>query len=159
MRAILKFITQDYTNLSAGDLSDWYDLAQADNITRLNAQVRDAGTRGRRNLGWRENTTDTHPGAIDPTTGGAAAAQPKTLVCSWTEPAANKPDYCYALYGSVSTGFTPDVSNLIGIIKFPDLTFTYIGLTTGLPYYFRMRGLSTSGFMGTLEAEYTGTPT
>lgn len=159
MRSVLKFITQDYTNLSAGDLSDWYDLAQADNITRLNAQVRDAGKRGRRNLGWRENTTDSDPGAIDAPTAGAATAQPKTLVCAWVEPAANPPDYCYALYASISTGFTPDISNLIGIIKFPAVTFTYTNLVTGTAYYFRCRGLSCSGFLGTLDTEWTGTPT
>jgi len=159
MRSILTFITQDYTNLSAADLSDWYDLAQADNLTRLNAQVRDAGQLGRRNLGWRENTTDAPPAAVDTPTGGAAAAQPRTLVLSWVDPVANPPDYCWQIFRSILTGFTPDISNQVAIVKFGTNVHTDIGLTTGVPYYYRMRGLSTSGFLGDLHAEFTGTPT
>lgn len=158
LRSVLRFTSQDYANLSAADLAEWKEKAESDNITRLNAQVRDAQTRARRNLGWRENLTDADPGAIDATTGGAAAAQPKTLVVSWSDPAANLPDYCYSIFMSESTGFTPDISNLVGVVKFGVNTLTVPGLTTGQTYYFRTRGQSTSGFLGTLDSEFSGTP-
>lgn len=159
IRAVFKFVAQNYATLAAGDITDWTNLAAADNITPLDAQIRDAVSRARRNLGWRENTTDSDPGAIDAPTGGTATVQPKTLVVGWTEPAANKPDSCYALYGSTTTGFTPDVSNLIGVIAFPTVSFTYTRLVSGTPYYFRVRGISKSGKLGTLLAQWTGTPT
>lgn len=158
VRSTFAFITQDWKNLIAGDKAEWAAAALADNITGLDAQVRDAVGRARRNLGMRINLTAVDPGAIDAPTGGTAVVQPKTLVVGWTEPAANKPDYAYILYGSKTTGFTPDISNIIAVVKFPIITFTYARLTTGVPYYFRVRGISKSGKLGTLLAQWTGTP-
>jgi hypothetical protein len=158
IRSVFRFISQDYKNLTAGQQNDWVVLAAADNITPLDAQIRDAITRARRNLGWRMDNTAVDPGAIDAPTGGTATVQPKTLVVGWTEPAANKPDYCYALYASTTTGFTPDVANLIAAVKFPTVSFTHTHLITGTPYYYRVRGLSKSGKLGTLLAQWTGTP-
>ena len=158
IRSVFRFITQNYTTLDAGDKADWTALALADNITPLDAQIRDAIQRARRNLGWRENVHDAAPGAIDAPTGGTAVAQPKTLVVAYVEPAANKPDSCYVVYSSTVTGFTPDVSNIVAVIAFPGLTFTYTHLVTGTPYYFRVRGMSKSGLLGTLLAQFTGTP-
>jgi len=158
IRAVFKFTAQNYTHLLTADLTDWTGLAAADNITPLDAQIRDAVTRARRNLGWRENVTDADPGAIDAPTAGTATVQPKTLVVGWTDPGANKPDSCFALYGSTVTGFTPDISNLIGVVEKSTFSFTYTHLVSGTPYYFRCRGISKSGKLGTLLAQWTGTP-
>jgi hypothetical protein len=158
IRSVFKFVAQNYAALLAADITDWTGLAAADNITPLDAQIRDAVTRARRNLGWRENVTDVDPGSIDAPTSGTAVVQPKTLVVGWTDPAANKPDSCFALYGSITTGFTPDISNLIGVTEKSIFSFTYTHLITGTPYYFRVRGISKSGKLGTLLAQWTGTP-
>jgi len=159
IRSVFKFITQNYDQLTAGERAEWAALALADNITPLDAQVRDAIQRARRNLGWRESPTVADPASIGAPTAGAAAAQPKTLVLSWLNPGANLPDSCTAIYASETTGFTPDISNLIGVVDFVVLSFTYTHLVSGRPYYFRNRGLSKSGFLGTLQAQWTGTPT
>ena len=153
VRSVFGFLTKDFTNLSAGDISDWEDLAAAENLTALNAQIRDGVDRGRRNLGWRENTTDVDPAQVDAAQTMTLTAQPKTIIVSWTDAAANKPDYCWAIYRSLTTGFTPDISNLVGIVKYGLLSFTDKGLTTGVEYFYRLRGLSTSGFLGSLIAE------
>lgn len=159
VRAVFGYIAQDYANLAAGDISDWTTLAAGDNITPLNAQIRDAVDRARRNLGWRENTTDASGSTVDAPTGGSATAQPKTLVLDWTDPVANQPDYCYAIYRSESTGFTPDISNLIGVVPVAQTTYTDPNLTAGTEYFYKVRGLSTAGDLGTLSAEFSGTPT
>lgn len=158
LRQVLKFLSQDYTNLAAGDISDWEGEAEADNITALNAQIADGVERARRNLGWRENLTDADPGAVDDPINGAATAQPKTLVLTWDDPAANAPDYCWAIYASTTSGFTPDISNLVGVTKHDVETFTHTNLTSGTTVYYRIRGLSTSGFLGDLCTEFSGTP-
>ncbi len=159
IRSVFKFITQNYKNLLPADLSDWEALATTNDVTPLNAQVADACGRARRNLGWRENTTDADPAQIDAVTGAAAVAQPRTLVLGWTAPVANQPDSCYAIYRSTVTGFTPDISNLVAVVEKDVLSYTDVGLTAGVPYYYRIRGLSKSGFLGTLVTEFTGTPT
>ena len=159
VRTVFGWLAQDYANLSAGDISDWEDLAAGDNITALNAQIRDGVARARRNLGWRENTTDT--GSTQPAvpTGGAAVAQPHTLVLGWTDPAGDVADYCVAIYSSIITAFTPDISNLVGIVPIGAEAFTHIGLTAGVEVFYRIRGMNTDGVLGVLHAEFSGTPT
>lgn len=159
VRTVFGFIAQDYANLSDADISDWQDLADGDNITPLNAQIRDAVDRARRNLGWRENTTDTGSTTPAAPTSATATAQPKTLVLDWTDPAADVADYCIAIYASTSTGFTPDISNLVGIVDVGVETWTHIGLTAGTEVFYRARGINTDGELGALIAEFSGTPT
>ena len=159
IRSVFKFVTQNFDMLTVGHKAEWTAAALADNITALDAQIRDAITRCRRNLGWRESMVDADPASIGAPTAGAAVAQPKTLVLGWANPGANLPDSCTVIYGSTTTGFTPDVSNIIGVVDFTVLSFTYTHLVTGTPYYFRNRGMSMSGFLGTLQAQWTGTPT
>lgn len=159
IRSVFKYITQDWANLSAADIQDWDNAAAADNITGLDAQVRDAITRARRNLGWRENLTDTPLGTIDPPTSPTTTAQPKTLVLDWTRPISNQGDYTAAIYMSTSMGFTADISNLIGVITVTSLTLTVPNLITGTTYYWRVRETDTAGGLGTLSAEDSGVPT
>jgi hypothetical protein len=159
VRSVFGFISQDYKNLLPAQKADWAGIAANTDITPLNAQQATDVDRARRNLGWQQDLTAVNPASIDAPTAGAAAAQPKTLIVTWTDPAANKPDYCYAIYSSTVTGFTPDISNLIAVVKFGTNTYTHRNLVTGTPYYYRIRGLSKSGFLGTLEAQFTGTPT
>ena len=158
VRSVFGWIAQDYTNLSDADISDWEDLAAGDNITPLNAQIRDAVGRARRNLGWRENTTDTGSTTPAAPTGATATAQPHTLVLDWTDPAGDVADYCIAIYSSLVTTFTPDISNLVGIVPVSTETWTHIGLAAGTPVYYRARGINTDGVLGALIAEFTGTP-
>lgn len=159
IRAAFKWITQGYAVLPSADKAEWAAAAVADNITPLDAQVRDAIDRARRNLGWRENKTAADPASISVPTSPTATAQPKSLVIAWVDPASSKPDACWAIYGSISTGFTKDISNLIAVVAHDTFTWTYKGLTTGVAYYFQVRGMSKSGFLGTATAQFTGTPT
>jgi hypothetical protein len=158
MRAAMKFVTQDWKNLSAANQDTWADLAATDNITKLNAMVRYDQRLTRRNLGiWRtpDATAGTTPSA--PTI-GSPTAQPKTLVLAWTA-GANAPEYTWYLYRSLNTGFTADVSNLIAIIAAGTLTYTDPNLTTGVPYYYLLKGGNYDGELGSASSEATGTPT
>lgn len=159
IRSVFGWIAQDYANLAAGDVTDWTALAAGDNVTPLNAHIRDAVDRARRNLGWRQNTTDSGSTTPNAPTSATATAQPKTLVLDWTDPATNEADYCIAIYRSVSTGFTPDISNLVGIVAVGVETFTDINLPAGTEQFYRARGINTDGVLGTLIAQFSGTPT
>lgn len=159
VRAVFGFIAQDYANLGDADIADWQELAAGDNITPLNAQIRDAVDKARRNLGWRENTTDAPAGTVDAPTDGAATAQPSTLVLGWSAPGSNQPDYCYAIYRGASGDFTPDISNLIAVVPVSQTAYTDVGLNAGTTYHYKVRGLSTGGKLGTLSSSFSGTPT
>lgn len=159
VRSVMKFITQDYTNLTAAEKTSWSTLAAVDNITNLNAQVRDAISRARRNLGWRRDPTEAPATTPDAPTALTATAQPKTIVWSWTRPAANKGNYSAALYQSTTMGFTADISNLVAIVDEATITVTIPNLTTGTTYYARVRETNGDGDLGALAIEASGTPT
>lgn len=153
IRSVFAFVTQHYDQLSSAQQVAWAGLAAADNITELNAYVRDAIRLARRNLGWRvspdaENTgTPSAPGT--PT----ATGQPRTVVVDWVEPDPYTDIQCTAVYMSTTSGFTPDISNLVEVVEPFDDAATIIGLTTGTTYYFKVRHVSNNGELGTLTAE------
>jgi len=158
MRAAMKFVTQDWANLSAANQDKWADLAASDNITKLNAQVRYDQRLTRRNLGiWQtpDASAGTTPSAPTMT---SITAQPKTLVLLWAS-GANTPSYNWYIYRSLTTGFTPDVSNLIAIVAAATLTYTDPNLTTGTEYFYVVKGGNTNGELGAGSTEDSGTPT
>ena len=159
MRSVFQFVTQAYAALTAAQKSSWADLAASDNITLLNAQVRDAQVRARRNQGWRRAADEAAETTIDPVTGATATAQPKSLALAWTRPVANLGDWSTAIYMSTTTGFTPDVSNLILVQAVASITATIPQLVTGTEYFFRVRETGGGGLLGTLVAQFSGTPT
>ena len=158
MRSVMKFITQDFKNLSAADKTDWNVLAAADNITELNAQVRDAGKRARLGDGWRENTTDTPGTTIDPPTSVTVTALPKGLRIAWTRPVSNQGDYTVAVYMSTTTAFTEGIATLQVIKAVATVTLDIVGLKTGTAYFVLVQETDTGGFLGTASSEATGTP-
>lgn len=159
VRAVFKWTTQNFKNLSAPDKADWIVAAKADNITALNAMIREGVDRARRNLGWRESRLDPAGTVPNAPTTPAAAAQPKTLVLTWVDPAVNLADQCIAIYRSLSALVTPDIANLVGIVDVGVQTYTDAHLVTGTVYHYMLRGIRKAGTLGTLTADFTGTPT
>lgn len=158
MRASMKFITQSWAGMSQADKDAWHEIAAVTNITDLNAMVGYNQALVRRNLGIQLTPAET-PGTTPtaPQT-PSATAQPKTVVVAWTQPV-TPGDYATYIYGSSVTGFTPDISNLVAIVAHGVLSFTDIGLTTGVARYYRGRQSNTNGEFGALFTEVTATPT
>jgi hypothetical protein len=157
MRSVLRFVTQDFVNLTDAQKQNWANLAAADNITELNAYVRDAQTRARRNQGWRRDPT-LSPGTAPDAPSVTVTAMPKSLKVSWTA-GVMPPDYAWLIHLSTSSGFTPDISNLIRAVPDSDSEYTIPGLTTGTTYYIIVRGLEAGGTFGANSTEASGTPT
>ena len=159
VRALMKFITQDFTNLTAPEVQEWDDLAASDQITALNAQVRDGMNRAKIGQGWREFPTATALTTIDPPTGLTLTALPKGVRIAWTRPAAHQGNYSVAVYLSETTGFTPSRNNLRVVLPVASVTVDVLDLATGIPVYARVRETSQAGELGTLVAQGTATPT
>lgn len=159
MRSVFKYITQSWAGLTAGLKTEWEAEATADNITGLNAQVRACQKLARRNIGWIEGPSESSGTTPDAITSLSGVAQPKTVVWSWTRPAGNKGDYTTAFYMATSTGFTADISNLVGVVDVAIVTLTTFKLTTGTEYFARCREMNTDGEFGALATEASQTPT
>ena len=158
MRASMRFVTQDFTNLTAGQKAAWDTLAAVDNITQLNAQVRDAQRRTRVNDGVRRGPAESSGTTPDAAATPTATAQPKSLVLAWTA-GANPPEYAWMIFKSLTGVFDEDVSNLLRIVAAATLTFTDVKLTTGVEVFYSLIGVNFDGELGAASAEFSGTPT
>ncbi len=158
MRSSLRFVTQDFTNLTAAQKAAWDTLAAVTNITQLNAQVADNQVRTRVNDYLRRGPAEAAGTTPSAAITLVATAQPKSLVLSWVA-GATAPEYVWGLYRSITTGFTPDVSNLIRILPAATLTFTDFGLVTGQEEFYVIAGGNFDGERGPDSAEWSGTPT
>ncbi len=159
MRSVFKFITQDFGGLTQAQKDAWDNLAAPDNITQLNAQVRDAQGRARRNEGWRRGPAETPVPGIDPPTAPAAVAQNKSVDLSWTRPIANQGEYTAAVYVFTADTITGVIAELRIVQDVTDVTATILGLVNGTEYWFEIRETNFDGELGTLSASINATPT
>ncbi len=158
MRSVFKFITQDYTNLTAAQKSSWSTLAAPDNITLLNAQVRDAQTKARVNTGWRRDTVTAPITSPDQPTALTVTAQNKSLLISWTSPVVNAGDYSAAVYLRITTGLTGLIQELQLVVDVTTISVTVVNLTNGIEQFVVVRETTATGLLGTVSAEASGTP-
>lgn len=160
MRAMLSFLSKQWTNLSAAEKADWLTRAQATIISNFNAYTSYNQTRWRSFLAPSKEDpaaeTGTQPGAPTTTpTGGIRQIQLSIA------DHANAPDWGYIIHRSTSTGFTPAWSNAVAVVEWDSGgTTVYIDAPL-LPdtYYYRIAGFLDTGLMGILEAEVNGTST
>lgn len=158
MRSSMRFVTQDFTNLTTAQKAAWDTLAAIKNITQLNAHVQDTQRRTRVNDGVRRGPSETAGTTPNAAVTLLATNQPKSLVLTWVA-GTQAPEYGWMLFRSLTGTFTEDVSNLIRIIPAATLTFTDIGLTTGIQQFYSLIGVNFDGEKGTASAEFDGTPT
>lgn len=159
MRSVFKFITQAFGALTSNQKAAWDALAAPDNITQLNAQVRDAQTRARRNEGWRLGPSETPGTTPDAPTGLAATAQNKSVDLVWTRPVGNQGDYTVAIYMFTADTITGIIGELVEVLAVTRESTTIIGLTNGVEVFFEVRETNTDGEFGTLSTSDSATPT
>lgn len=149
IRSVFGFLTQHFAYLTPAELAIWKAQAEAKNLTPLNALIADGVERARRNLGWRSDPSDEDPVEVNPPTDLLATPQPGTAVLTWTPGAFPSATFCWAVYSSTLDIFTPDISNLVGVVPYLQTQITLRGLQAGTTYYFIVRGLSTNGSLST----------
>jgi hypothetical protein len=160
VRAMMRFLSQYWTLLTAGNKATWQDRADSMVVSTFNAYVSANMSRWRHFKG---------PSAEDPAaeTGVAPAAPTTTASAGVREvqlsiaDGAQVPDFCWMIFRSISTGFTPSFSNLVRVVDATATPTIYIDtpLTTGVAQFYRIKGCMLTGKLGTLEAERTATPT
>lgn len=159
MRSVFKYITQAFGALTANQKAAWDALAAPDNITQLNAQVRDAQGRARRNEGWRLGPAETPGTTPDAPTAPAAVAQNKSVDLSWTRPIGNQGDYTAAVYAKTADTITGVIGELVIVVAVATVAVTILNLVNGTEYWFEIREMNTDGEFGALSASINATPT
>jgi len=157
VRSTFKFITQIFGTLSALIVSHWKDIADQSSVTPLNSMVSRNQSDFSAGFGLIQDPTFT-PGAVEAAPGGgAAAAAIRQLIVTWVD-SGGADDWCTLIYASTVNGFTPSTANLVAVIPNGVQLFTHKGLSTGVAEYYRIGGCETGGTLGTLAAQFTGTP-
>lgn len=160
MRAMLSFLSKQWTNLSAAEKTDWTDRAAATVISTFNAYVSYNQTRWRSYLNPSKldpaDETGTQPTAPTTTPAGGIRQIQLSIVDG-----ANAPDWAYVIHRSATTGFTPAYSNVVAVVEW-DSGGTTLYVDTPLAvgtYYYRIYGTLDTGAKGLVEAEVSGAAT
>jgi hypothetical protein len=159
LRAMMKFLSQEWTNLSAAEKATWLSRAQQTVISNYNAYC------SYNQIRWRSYKTPSKadPAAEAATTPNAPTTTPtggiRQIQLSIAH-GANSPDWGWLIHRSQTTGFTPAFSNVVAVHPTsvdPDI-YIDTPLVAGT-YYYRINGFMDDGVKGTLEAEVSGAAT
>lgn len=161
VRAMMRFLSQYWTNLSASEKADWATRAAVTNISPFNAYIAYSMDR----WGREEYPTQQDPAAETGTPGTlttetATAGVRSITVANTVSVLAD--NWGILLYRSVTTGFTPARNNMYRIMEAVSaaaFTFLDTAVDVGTPYYYRGRAITDDGVAGALWAEITATPT
>jgi len=160
VRAMFKFLTQQWNGLSAGNKSTWLTPAMADNISPFNKYV------SYNQFRWRNfrGPTQAYPAAESSTAPSAptvvATAGVRQISLAITK-GATAPTWGYLIYRSLTTGFTPMWSNAIAAVQIDGTgNGSYIDtpLAAGT-YYYKSNGFNVDGKVGAMSTEASATVT
>lgn len=160
IRAMFKFLTQDWTNLTAGNQATWEGRADDMVVSPFNAFLSYNMTRWRNFLGPSQEDPATATGT--PATWGAASAtagvRQITISKAITVVADN---WALGIHRATSTGFTIAFSNLVAVIRAASVaTFSWVDspLAAGT-YYYNFSEMTDDGLRQLEDDEVTATVT
>lgn len=155
-RAIVKYTSQNWNLLSAGNQATWVALGAADSITGLDAWVRSSARRKPNDGAIMQTPTTpagTTPGApLTP----AATGGSKQVSLSWVNSVTGTLMSTAIHRGT--TGFTPGPANLIAIVPSSQLSTVITRLTVGT-YFFKVRHGNVGGIYGAASTEVSAVVT
>ncbi len=161
MRAMLKFLSQQWQAISVASRATWEPLADAGVYSEFNAY---SSVSLKRNADFLapvqtagSNQTDT-PAVIDLFT---ATAGVRSISIALHDDATNDGSWGYLLYRDITTGFTPAFDNLIGIVVADGVnTVTWVDPNLAPDtYYYDAKPFAADGAIGALMGEINATVT
>lgn len=162
MRSMFKFLSQQWSGMSAPDKATWVTLAEAKVVSPFNAYVSQGQLR------WKNfnSPSQAYPAAEVGVLGTPAATFPSAAggVSSITismQLSAAADNWGFLLYRSTSTGFTPSLSNVIAVVQLAStnvVTFVDTPLDPDT-YYYDLSLITNDGVTGLPEGEISATAT
>lgn len=159
-RSSMKFLAQNWTNLSASEQATWLSRANDMIVSEFNAFTSYNQKRWRNFLtpSKEDPAAEASTPATAPT--GAAVAGVRMATITLTD-TGTPPDWGYILFRDLTTAFTPAISNTIAIIPWStDPTTVYVDTPLEPDeYFYRSRGFNDDGIPGALDVEFDVTIT
>lgn len=161
MRAMLKFLSQYWTNLSTSEKADWDTRAAVTNISPFNAYV--AYNMDRWGVNNRPSQQDPAAGtdAAGVSSAFTAVAQSRAVLVTYTIATLNQ-NWGIAIYRGLTAAMGVTRSEMVQVIVGESAAaFTWLDfpLTAGVAQYYRAIPFSVEGVIGAAEDDITATPT
>lgn len=156
-RSLLTFIAQSWSGIDDFGRTTWKEAALADDITPLNAQIRDAQNQQQLERGWRSQKIG---GFTQPNKPTAPVAIPefKSIVFSWTRPFIfNQGTYSAAVYLKFESSVEGIFKELRLIVPVTTTSVQILNLPSGQEIFLRVRETTPVGFLGDLSDEISAT--
>ena len=151
MRALTTWISQDFKNLFPLAKQAWIDRAKKDNITPLNAQIRDAQNRQKIGKGWRGWDLQQIFAPSAPTISDAIPSF-QSIVLSWVRPPPGERGfYSTAIYFSAQDDITGVLKEVHLIVPVATTEIQILGLTSGTTVWIKIRETQFGGKLGDLS--------
>ncbi len=161
VRAMFKFLAQQWATNGATPQASWNSLADATTITPFNAYM----ATNQKTWGNFETPTQTYPAAKSDTPHAidtfTAVAGVRQITITVNTDEADEVAWGIIIFKSTTTGFTPGISNAIAVIKAEDSTdVTYVDTPLEADtYYYDCKPFSLDGNVGALKGEISATVT
>lgn len=160
MRAMFKFLSQEWNGLDAADKAAWDVEAAALNVSAFNAYMREGILRWRRFTGPWQGSDTSADGTEATLAASSAVGGPRNIVIHY-EVTTVADGWGIMLFRSPTATFDTAVGNCIACLQADAVqAYTYIDspLAAGA-YWYDVRTFTDDGLMGAEEGEFTGTAT
>lgn len=160
-RAMWKYLTQVWNQLTTGEKSSYEVYANGTNITPFNAFLKWNMARWSQDAGPQWNYDATEAGTVSAGNLDLEAVGVKQVTFNVGVNPDPTTDVSIVIYRSTTTGFTPQHTNAVGVVfQAPTTTAMYIdtGLISGTTYYYKSRCSNNTGKWGAYSAQATATP-
>lgn len=152
MRALTTWIASDFRNLFTFMQNVWIEIAKEDDITPINAQIRDAQNRQKIGQGWRGWKLLDGFAPSAPTISDAIPSF-RSMVLSWERPPSNQRGfYSTAIYVSLQDDVTGTLKELRLIVPVATTEVQVLNLTSGTTVWIKVRETQYGGTLGDLSA-------
>jgi len=157
MRSMFKFLSQQWSQVNAGDQATWESLAEAAAVAPFNSFMKINLLSNRNFLAPTQQYPTTFNTTIDEIDTFTATAGERQITIAITPLFANMENWGILLYRSTSTGFTPAFDNLIAIVPTNGAaTVNYVDTPLSPDdYYYDAKPFTTDGVLGALKGEIT----
>jgi hypothetical protein len=161
VRAMFKFLSQEWAQVPAVDQATWEALAEQDVVSTFNAYMKANLLRNRNFLAPSEATPAAVAGLVDAIDTFTATAGERQITIALNTIGPVNGAWGFLLYRSVTTGFTPAFDNLIAVIHATQTTVVNFVDTPLDPdeYFYDAKPFSEDASIGALDGEISATVT
>ncbi len=155
MRAMMKFLSQQWSTIVGSDQASWEDLADAGVFSPFNAYTKVNLGRNRDFLAPSTHADQLVTGPAEAIDNFTVTAGVRSITVAIDDLDITDLNWGFLLFHSLTTGFTPSFSNLLAVIPRVDAGLAYFVHSPLAPdtYYYDVKPFALDGHIGALKGE------